>query len=379
MFEIFLAVSIGWVAITLAGHATWVTVAQLVGLFKDNPETGSLTRGKRKAIAKLVIQELRAKGRIDTSTMNQVLSAINEQGSGTRPNPLSQPVASVNTVERETVEHETVEHETKTIPTTDRGSRVNQQSNKGLGIESDGPEILLATLVDETVPPRPDKQSTESPAFTSSEVLQKPQNPERSPKQQVRPTTTTEQSPNTSVAITKTASLKPRPTLSTGEIIQSFLSAHNIRWGELIAGTLIVVCSIGLVISLWGPLVQTHRAIPTLIFLAANAAIYGVGLYTLSRWRLRHTSRAVLVIATLLIPLSVLAGIAASGIDATQAIDLSDPITLLTIGLAGLIYSVFLYLGGKGTHKPYTCMVRLHICGRFNCCTRVCSRCYPGL
>ena len=364
MFEIFLAVSIGWVAITLAGHATWVTVAQLVGLFKDNPETESLALGKRKAIAKSVIQELRAKGRIDTSTMNQVFSAINEQGSGTRPNPLSQPVASVNTVERETVEHETVEHETKTIPTTDRGSRVNQQSNKGLGIESDGPEILLATLVDETVPPKPDKQSTESPAFTSSEVLQKPQNPERSPKQQVRPTTTTEQSPNTSVAITKTASPKPRPTLSTGEIIQSFLSAHNIRWGELIAGTLIVVCSIGLVISLWGPLVQTHRAIPTLIFLAANAAIYGVGLYTLSRWRLRHTSRAVLVIATLLIPLSVLAGIAASGIDATQAIDLSDPITLVTIGLAGLIYSVFLYLGGKAlTNRTHVWSVFTSVAG----------------
>ena len=107
-----------------------------------------------------------------------------------------------------------------------------------------------------------------------------------------------------------------KPVLSASEVIQSFLSAHNIRWGELIAGVLIVVCSIGLVISLWSPLVEKHRVVPSLIFLGANSAIYAAGLYTLARWRLRHTSRAVLVIATLLVPLSVLAGLAAAGLAA---------------------------------------------------------------
>ena len=345
MFDIVLAVSIGWLAITVAGHATWVIVAKIFSSFEGNSSAESVTSRKQNAIAKSVIRELRAKGRIDPSTMNQLFSAIDEQESGTLLNSRSQPGTSVNEVERET----------KLMPTTDQGLGNKQQQNKDPEIQSDGPEILAATLIKEEVPTRPNKQLSGSSAFTSSDVQQEPQEPEHSPSQrrkssnnqQLSPTTTTQQPPKTAVAITKLASRQPRPTLSTGEIIQSFLSAHNIRWGELIAGMLIVVCSIGLVISLWGPLVQTHRAIPTLIFLAANAAIYGVGLYTLSRWRLRHTSRAVLVIATLLIPLSVLAGIAASGIDATQAIDLSDPITLVTIGLAGLVYSVFLYLGGK--------------------------------
>ncbi|MGI9466052.1 MAG: hypothetical protein ACR2OA_02900, partial [Rubripirellula sp.] len=345
MFDIVLAVSIGWLAITVAGHATWVIVAKIVSSFEGNSSTESVTSRKRTAIAKSVIRELRAKGRIDASTMNQLFSAINEQKSGTRLNSQSQPGTSVNDLERET----------KLMPTTAQGLGNNQQTNKDPEIQSDGPEILVATLINEEVPTRPNNQLTGFSAFTSSDVQQELQEPDHSPSQQtksnnnqqLRPTTTTQQPPKTAFAKTKLASRQPRPTLSTGEIIQSFLSAHNIRWGELIAGTLIVVCSIGLVISLWGPLVRTYRAIPTLIFLAANAAIYGVGLYTLSRWRLRHTSRAVLVIATLLIPLSVLAGIAASGIDATQAIDLSDPITLVTIGLAGLVYSVFLYLGGK--------------------------------
>ena len=354
MFEIFLAVFIGWVAITLAGHATWVSVAKLFGKSKGHPEADSINPVKRNAIAKSVIHELRVKGRIDTSTMNQLFSAINEQGSGTHLTSGIHPTASVNAVDSET----------QTPPNTNGDSSNSQQRNQVLGIEPDGPEILVAKLIDETVPASPDKQVPEPSAFTSSEAVDETQGPERISKQQLKLTTKNQQSPNTSVAITKTASPKARPTLSTGEIIQSFLSAHNIRWGELIAGTLIVVCSIGLVISLWGPLVQTHRAIPTLIFLAANAAIYGVGLYTLSRWRLRHTSRAVLVIATLLIPLSVLAGIAASGIDATQAIDLSDPITLVTIGLAGLVYSVFLYLGGKAlTNRTHVWSIFTSVAG----------------
>ena len=139
--------------------------------------------------------------------------------------------------------------------------------------------------------------------------------------------------------------------LSKSQMIQSFLVDHNIRWGELVAGTLIVVCSIGLVISLWHSLINTHRVIPSLIFLGANAAIYCAGLYTLSRWRLRHTSRAVLVIATLLVPLSVLAGLAAAGKDG-QSVPLNDVVTWIALAGAGLVYSVLLYRGGKALTGP---------------------------
>ncbi|MEM1067649.1 MAG: hypothetical protein AAGI63_02045, partial [Planctomycetota bacterium] len=153
------------------------------------------------------------------------------------------------------------------------------------------------------------------------------------------------------------------PALSRAEIIQSFLAAHNIRWGELVAGMLIVVCSIGLVISLWSPLVETHRVLPSLIFLAANAAIFAAGLYTLSRWRLRHTSRAVLVIATLLVPLSVLAGLAAAGASG-DAVQLNDPITLTGITLAGGVYIWLLYLSGRAlVRKSYAVPMMIVIAG----------------
>ncbi len=153
------------------------------------------------------------------------------------------------------------------------------------------------------------------------------------------------------------------PILSKSEVIQSFLAAHNIRWGELVAGMLIVVCSIGLVISLWNTLVQTHRVIPSLIFLGANAAIYAAGLYTLSRWRLRHTSRAVLVIATLLVPLSVLAGLAAAGTN-VNAVQLTDPITLSAIALASAIYIFLLYLSGKAlSRRTYAAPMAISVAG----------------
>ncbi|MGB0596024.1 MAG: hypothetical protein ACPGLY_04890 [Rubripirellula sp.] len=141
--------------------------------------------------------------------------------------------------------------------------------------------------------------------------------------------------------------------LSKAELIQSFLAAHNIRWGELVAGMLIVVCSIGLVISLWSPLVAKHRVVPSLIFLAANAAIFAAGLYTLSRWRLRHTSRAVLVIATLLVPLSVLAGLAAARASG-EAVQLTEPVTLAAIVIGGVVYLTLLRLSGAAlVHRKY--------------------------
>lgn len=129
------------------------------------------------------------------------------------------------------------------------------------------------------------------------------------------------------------------------EMLSSFLVAHNIRWGELIAGLLIVFCSVGLVISLWNPLTETHRLLPSLVFLGGTIAVEAAGLYTLRRWRLRHTSRAVLTIATLLIPLSVVAGIAVAG-TGDDAVRLSDPAALGFIAIGSTLYLGAIWLAG---------------------------------
>ncbi|MEM6468211.1 MAG: hypothetical protein AAF802_01485 [Planctomycetota bacterium] len=138
--------------------------------------------------------------------------------------------------------------------------------------------------------------------------------------------------------------------------LAEFLADHNIRWGELIAGVLIIVCSIGLVVSLWSTLTTMHRVIPSLVFLLGNAAIFGAGFYTLFRWRLRETSRATLVIALLLVPLSILSGISVTGIE-QDSVPLDDPITLLVLAISACVYALLCWnaaraLAGKRIALP---------------------------
>ena len=90
------------------------------------------------------------------------------------------------------------------------------------------------------------------------------------------------------------------------EILASFMADKNIRWGELIGGLLILCCSTALVISLWSRI----EAIPVLkfvIFTAMTAGLFGAGLFVYHRWRIPTTGQVVLHIATLLVPLNMLA------------------------------------------------------------------------
>jgi len=95
-------------------------------------------------------------------------------------------------------------------------------------------------------------------------------------------------------------------------VLTAFMEESNIRWGEIIGGLLIIGCSTALVVSLWAQI----SAIPVLkflIFTTVTAALFGVGLYTEHRWKLPTTSRGILTIATLLVPLNFLAIAAVSG------------------------------------------------------------------
>jgi hypothetical protein len=122
-------------------------------------------------------------------------------------------------------------------------------------------------------------------------------------------------------------------------ILQSFMEEKNIRWGELVSGLLIVVSSVGLVISLWATLKQWIPYFPVAVFLAATAAMHGAGLYTLKRWRLKSTSRGLLLVSTLLVPLNVLAAMVLNANKpAYGPIDYAA-VTLGLAALAGLVFS----------------------------------------
>ena len=99
--------------------------------------------------------------------------------------------------------------------------------------------------------------------------------------------------------------LKP-PRKPFAEVLAAFMEERNVRWGEIIGGILIIGCSTALVISLWAQISRVPL-IKFLIFTTVTAALFGIGFYTAHHWKLPTTSRGILTIATLLVPLNFLA------------------------------------------------------------------------
>ena len=124
--------------------------------------------------------------------------------------------------------------------------------------------------------------------------------------------------------------------------LQAFLEKKNIRWGELLAGMLIVGSSVGLVISLWSTLRNAIPYFPALCFLAVTAAIHGAGLYSLRHWRLQTTSRGLLTIALLLVPLNFLAAIALS-----EQRSATDPLYLTAVAIGVAAYGWITWSGAR--------------------------------
>ena len=96
------------------------------------------------------------------------------------------------------------------------------------------------------------------------------------------------------------------PSRPFSEVVAAFMRQSNIRWGELIGGLLIVGCSVALVISFWNE-IRGHAFFQFGIFTGVTTALMGLGLYAEHRWKLPTTSRGILLIATLLVPLNFLA------------------------------------------------------------------------
>jgi hypothetical protein len=112
------------------------------------------------------------------------------------------------------------------------------------------------------------------------------------------------------------------------DVLKAFMEESNIRWGEVVAGLLIVGSAIGCVISLQETLRKADPYVPASLFLLATAAIYGAGTYTLRRWNLKSVSRAILIIAILLIPLNFL-----TATTSPQRREITDPWYLAAVAI----------------------------------------------
>lgn len=333
--EILIALLIGWTIVMVVGHGSWVILRTmfrlLAGIGKtDAPSSAWLGEKADIAATRRVIGRLTRHDLIDGSVATELRDQLRNLEAGRTGN-------AIGSLPRHELASDTVRPQT---------TKTESTQNADLPVEPD--HALVQPPVHAGHPPVTDTVEQTGDAEPILAVLADTPIADDDffppPRQEGEPETAA-------------------PVLSKSEVIQSFLAAHNIRWGELVAGMLIVICSIGLVISLWNTLVQTHRVIPSMIFLGANAAIYAAGLYTLSRWRLRHTSRAVLVIATLLVPLSVLAGLAAAG-TGVNAVQLNDPITLVAIALAAVIYTGLLYRSSTAlSRRPYAVPMAMSVAG----------------
>lgn len=124
------------------------------------------------------------------------------------------------------------------------------------------------------------------------------------------------------------------PRRSLSEILAAFMKQSNIRWGELVGGLLIIGCSIALVVSFWNQIAD-KPFFQFGIFTTVTAALMGLGLYAEHRWKLPTTSRGILLIATLLVPLNFLAFAALShGAPAIMLVTLAE---IAALGLFGYL------------------------------------------
>jgi len=133
------------------------------------------------------------------------------------------------------------------------------------------------------------------------------------------------------------------------EMLKQFMEEKNMRWGELTSGILIVMSAIGLVVSLQDDFLGKIPYFSSLMFLLITAALIGSGLYTLKKWKLRNTSRGVLVIGLLLIPLNFLAGCILGGGGAQK--DLSDPLFWMALGVGTTAFFALAWYSTQGLFR----------------------------
>src|SRR5574341_593426 len=133
--------------------------------------------------------------------------------------------------------------------------------------------------------------------------------------------------------------VKP-PRKPFADVVAAFMEESNVRWGEIIGGLLIIGCSTALVISLWAQISRVP-VIKFLIFTTVTAALFGVGFYAARHWKLPTTSRGILTIATLLVPLNFLA---------IAAVSTNTAPGIMVIGselIAPALFLCLVYLAGR--------------------------------
>ncbi|HEV8378746.1 MAG TPA: hypothetical protein VGP99_07835, partial [Tepidisphaeraceae bacterium] len=249
--------------VAVVGHVFWLILASLFRLITGGtsgtqPPKGPMNLGDE-AITARKLQQLYRAGQIDQETFQKVLGAMQPQNVGQRPViPLAHPPP-------------------KPPPPP---VAVEQQPSDQMEEMSASDEWMRSAPTPPPIPP-----------LAAPFRVPPPKPRQVIPIEPVAPPPPPPPAP-------------PRKPFS--EILKRFMEESNIRWGELIGGLLIIGCSIALVLTFWEQ-IATQPWLRFFLFTAVTSAVFGTGLYTEHRWKLPTTSRGLLLIASLLVPLNFLA------------------------------------------------------------------------
>ena len=193
------------------------------------------------------------------------------------------------------------------------------------------------------VRPREPEPVRPSPVFAATVVPEKPRRPIREvPSASSESHSEIPALPKAVPPAVVEPSPEPEPHRSLGEMLAEFMEPHNIRWGEVIGGLLFIIGATALVITQWETL-QQFRTFRLFLLGGISTAVFGLGLYAHDRWKLEATSRVLLTMATLLVPLNFLLLAGNFGLS-------HDDSLAVTIALPAVLSSVFgalLFLTGR--------------------------------
>ncbi len=295
----------GLLLVTLLGHGLWLLFALIFRSIFGRAKSGD--QATRQRTATDVIYQLYYAGKIDAATLSRVSQALGDRTVQLRPAQL--PPQAALPVEAAPI--------AGPIP----------------------PQVVAPAQMPPTLP-QPPLMPPPLPTFVRAVPVQVEQVAPAAPAQPIRPTPVMPPAP---------------PRRPWSEVLGTFMQEANIRWGELVGGLLVVGCSIALVRTFWSSIAD-HPWLKLGVFAAVTVAAFAVGLYTEHRWKLPTTSRAILIIASLLVPLTFLAVL-------VQSEGRLDSLTLMGTILTMAIFGVLLHAAGRVLTPDYAIPYAIGILG----------------
>ena len=148
----------------------------------------------------------------------------------------------------------------------------------------------------------------------------------------------------------------PRPPRRLSDVLRAFMDESNIKLGEFVAGLLIVIGSIGLVTALNATFQDKIPYLSSVVFLTVVTLFHVIGIYSFKKWNLVSSSRVILIIGNLLIPLNVLMTTMGN-----TSIQNNGIIFILAVLIAGVSFGAMSFYSAKllSPQRPWSLIIAL--------------------